>query len=177
MTDTTAKIRAKACEATGLTEEIASRLFNQVGSHVMAIVELEVKEPHGPNTEGKRRIDLVLTQVEPSTDPNLDAHLRELTRTLYYNRQVAIGAEPTLETEGPEPTVDAVIKANPGLKSHDYLSSMLAMDNQGENGPVCDVCGKTETDRIHHMPATDPFNVEDDEDDEDDSDPEPDSAA
>lgn len=159
MSDTTAKIRAKGLDATGVTEEIASQMYSRKGAHYMGIVEIKVDETH-ENAEGKRKVDLILTQVEPSTDRNLDEHLRELTRTLYYNRQTADGQQPTLETsDGIEPTVDAVIAANPGLKPHDYISSMLAVDDT-ENGPVCDVCGKTEADAIHHMPSTEPFKVD-----------------
>lgn len=188
MTDTTAKIRAKGCENTGITEEIANKMFHAVGSHYMAIVELEVAEPHGPTTDGKRRVDLTLTQVWPAEDDNLNDHLRELTRVLHQNKGI-VGADGTRQQilleegsdgrDGVEPTVDQVIAANPGLKPHPYVSSQLAIDDT-ENGPVCDVCGKTEADRIHHMPAANPFAVDEDPDedpcedpDEDDEEQEP----
>jgi hypothetical protein len=169
MSDTTAKIRAKGLDATGVTETIASQMYTRKGSHYMAIVEIKVDETH-ENAEGKRKVDLVITQVEPSTDPTLDDHLRELTRTLYYNRQTADGNQPTLETgDTLEPTVEAVINANPGLKPHPYLTSQLAIDDT-EAGPVCDVCGKAEADVIHHMPAVDPFTVDEPEDEQVDED-------
>jgi len=97
MSDTHAKIRAKGLDATGVTEDLADQMYRSKGAHYMAIVEIRVDETH-ENAEGKRKVDLILTQVEPSTSPTLDDHLRELTRTLYYNRQTAAGAQPVLET-------------------------------------------------------------------------------
>ncbi|WP_154402722.1 hypothetical protein [Nocardioides speluncae] len=113
MTDTTAKIRAKGLESTGVTEEIANQMFTQVGRHFMAIVEMRVEEPHGPNAEGKRRVDLILTQVEPCNDDNLDSHLRELCRGLHYNRKLH-DADQQLEIDTQddiEPKVADVIAA------------------------------------------------------------------
>ena len=177
MTDTHAKIRAKGLDATGVTEQIADQMYRSKGARYMAIVEIKVDETH-ENAEGKRKVDLILEQVEPATDTTLDEHLRNLTRTLHYNRQVAIGEEPTLDSmDAVEPTVEAVIAANPSVLPHPFMTGMLGITDT-EAGPVCDVagCGKVEADRIHHMPATDPFTVNEDEegdapfvpDDEDD---------
>jgi hypothetical protein len=47
MSDTTAKIRAKGLDATGVTETIASQMYTRKGSHYMAIVEIKVDETPG----------------------------------------------------------------------------------------------------------------------------------
>lgn len=171
MTDTTAKVLAKGCENTGLTEEIASDLFRKVGSHFMAIVELEVVYPHGPNTDGKRRIDLRLKQVEPAMDDNLSEHLRELTRTLHYNRQVATHG-PTLDGAD-EPSVDDVLAAGAKHRPHPYLASTLSLDDDA----ICDVCGQHEGAPVHadREQLADPFAVTEDDLDYGD-DPEPDDS-
>lgn len=175
MSDISATINQKGCEGTGLTEDLAAELYHRVGHSFMAIVELQVVDKTGPNLKDKRGVKLALTQVWPAEDDNLNHHLRDITLVMHQNHAV-IGADGTRQQilleeghDGVEPTVDAVIAANPGLKPHPYISSQLAIDDTAA-GPVCDVCGKTEADRIHHMPATDPFAV-DETDDEAEGDP------
>lgn len=169
MTDTTAKILPKGCENTGLTEEIASDLFRKVGSHFMAIVELEVVYPHGPNTDGKRRIDLRIKQVEPAMDSTLSEHLRELTRTLHYNRQVATHG-PTLDG-GEERTVDDVLAAGKKHEPHPYLASTLSIDDDA----ICDVCGQVESAAVHadRDQLADPFAVTEPDDADEETEEEP----
>lgn len=114
MSATTAKIRAKGCETTGLNEDLARKLFDAgAGKYLMAVIELEVVQPHGPDVEGKRSVDLVITQVEPATDTKLDEHLRDLTRALHANRKLHDENEqPTLDTgDDIEPTVAGVMAA------------------------------------------------------------------
>jgi len=162
MPDTTAKIRAKGLDTTGVTEEIASQLFTQVGRHYMAIVEFKVEEPHGPNGEGKRRVDLVLTQVEPAVDDSLAEHLRELTRTLYYNRNLDGHTGTTLTTGSDEPTVEAVLAAGAKHRPHPFVSGGVG-DTDGPNPgkPICDVCGLLEAAAVHSAQDTlpDPFEI------------------
>jgi hypothetical protein len=108
--DYVAKIRAKGCANTGITEEIARELHARPGRRIMAIVELKVVERH-EKAEGQNRVDLVIEQVEPAMDQILDDHLRELTRTIYQNRVLLRGrpaadrdgadVEPSVETSSP----------------------------------------------------------------------------
>lgn len=158
MTDTTAKIRAKGCDGTGLTEELAGQLFTQVGRHYMAIVEFRVEEPHGPNAEGKRRVDLILEQVEPATDDQLAEHLRELTRTLYQNRAIADGQ--TLLDDTLTPDLKDAIAAGAQHEPHPFLPTDAAADN-----PSCEVCGLADTAAVHADQATvaDPFDISEEE--------------
>lgn len=100
MADYTAKIRAKGLDSTGVTEELAKQLYHQLGSHHLMVVEARVADRR-ENADGGHEVQLVLTQVEPSTAAFVDDHLRELMRAMYRNRALADGAIP--ETmDGPE---------------------------------------------------------------------------
>lgn len=139
MPDITAKIRAKGCADTGVTEAIAQQLYASKGRRMMAIVELRSVERH-EKADGERRVDVVLTQVEPATDDLLAEHLRELTRTMYFNRQLAEGTQPTLDGDGIEPKVADVLAAGRAHRPHPYMASTLSTEDE----PVCDICGLVE---------------------------------
>lgn len=149
MSDTTAKIRSKGLDATGVTEDIADELYAHKGRHYMAIVELKVDETH-ENAEGKRKVDLVLAQVEPAMDEQLAEHLRELQRTVYLNRQ-HVGAQLAIDQEltGDEPTVEGVVAAGAPMRPHPFLPVDATQDN-----PICDVCGLVETAPRHSAQDT-----------------------
>lgn len=98
--DYVAKIRAKGLDSTGVTEELAKSLYHQLGSHHLLVVEARV-ERRTENGDGTHTVELVLTQVEPSTATFVDDHLRELMRGMYRNRQLADGAIPDL-ADGPD---------------------------------------------------------------------------
>lgn len=169
MTDTHAHIASKGCDATGITEDIAAELFQQVGRSIMAIVEIQVADKSGPNLKGKRKVHMVLEQIEPAMDPSLDEHLRELTRTLFYNRKVDEG-QPTLDGDDVEPKVADVLAAGARYRPHPYMTSQLAIDDS-EAGPVCDVCGRIEDAAVHQAEQSDD---DPDEPDEEEPDDEPD---
>ncbi|MCL8026336.1 hypothetical protein [Nocardioides bruguierae] len=166
MTDTTAKIRAKGLDATGITETVAAQMYGRKGARYMAIVELQVDELH-EKADGTRKVDLILTQVEPAVDAHLTEHLRELTRTCYFNRKVDTDG-PSLPVDGDdadEPTVDAVIAAGAKHKPHGYLASGLAVDDDA----ICDVCGLAPAAGVHSAQQL----LDDEDDDGQDELPEP----
>lgn len=169
MTDTTAKIRAKGLDATGVTEEIANQMYTRKGAHYMAIVEFKVEERH-EKADGTKKVDLVLTQVEPAIDETLEDHLRELTRTLHFNR--AIDADqPTLDGgDGINPKVGDVIKAGHQHRPHPFLP----VDASDDNG-ICDVCGLINVAGVHSTQGFLPDGDEDEEENEGDPDAEPDA--
>ncbi len=112
MTDYTAKIRAKGLDSTGVTEEIAQAMYNSPGRFTMAIVELKhVRQIH--DADGDRQVELIINQIEPSTSPDLDAHLRNLTRTMHQNRALhSVDQQLQIETSDDlEPTIEQVIAA------------------------------------------------------------------
>jgi hypothetical protein len=160
MTDTTAKIRGKGLDTTGVTESMAADLFNKVGTHFMAIVDLQVVDTHGPDIKGKRGVEIVIDALEPATTEDIAEHLRELTRTLYYNR--GVGHQPMLPGHD-EPTVEGVMNAGAKHRPHPFLPV-----NAGEDdNPICDVCGSLETAPVHSTQDTLPNGDADDEPDED----------
>lgn len=154
MTDTTAKIRAKGLDSTGVTEEIANNLYANKGKRIVAIVELHAVERH-EKADGTRRVDLVLEQVEPAVDDAAAEYLRELTRAMYVNRQQAQGQLAIDGTLDNEPTVEGVLAAGGPHRLHPFLP-----DDASSEIPICDVCGKVETASIHHTDVDDPFETD-----------------
>lgn len=148
MTDTTARILAKGCESTGITEDIARKLFDKgAGSTLMAVVELRVVRPHGPDTEDKRSVDLQLLQVHPAWgDQGLEDHLRNLTRSMHNARQMTSeDGQTMISTQSDvEPTVEEVTKAGKMHEPHEYVQAPDKADGQG-----CDVCGNPEFAKVH----------------------------
>jgi hypothetical protein len=114
MTDTSVKIRAKGCASTGITDELASRLYANKGARILAIVELKVEERH-EKADGDRKVDLVIDTLEPVVAENpgmehtVDEQVRRIQRALFMNRQM--GEEGQLPLDSTEPTVQEVLAA------------------------------------------------------------------
>lgn len=88
MTDTTANIRAKKCGNTGLTEDIAKRFADAESGHLLAIVELKVDEVHKKADGADRKVDFIVTTIEPVMDHLAEDHVRGLQRALFMNRKL-----------------------------------------------------------------------------------------
>lgn len=164
---TTAKIAAKGTSGTGITEDLAQTLHNQLGRKVIAIVEM-VAETRSEKRNGDEAVVLSILTVEPAPTSTTEDHLRELARSFYYERQLADGQLKLDGSDDIEPKVADVLAAGAAHKPHPYLTSQLAVDDS-ENGPVCDICGQVETAGVHQasLPGvTDPFAVPDDEPDD-----------
>lgn len=171
MTDTTAKIRPKGTDGTGITEDDAAELFQRVGSHLMAIVDLQVVDHKGPSLKGKRVVELVIDGIEPAFDDDLADHLRELQRTVYLNRTERDGQATIDSTLGDERTVADVVSAGQRHRPHPFLPDDAAKDT-----PICDVCGLVEATPLHSTQDVLPDDEDDQDDDgdEDQGDDEPD---
>lgn len=123
---TTAKVRAKGLAATGVTEDLASQMFNTKGSRYLAIVELKVDEVH-EKSDGDRRVDLIIEELEPVVDGNLngalDEHVRTIWKALYENRlRAGNGPDEQLPLDpddGPAPKVADIIAAGDALVEKD----------------------------------------------------------
>lgn len=113
MPDYIARLRAKGLDSTGVTEDLAKQYFSTLGSHHMAVVEFRV-EDRKENADGKHTVDLILTQVEPSSAAFLDDHLRELTRAMYRQRMTAEGT-PLLPGTDDGRQLQDVVKAGEGV--------------------------------------------------------------
>lgn len=110
MSATTAKIAALAkTENTGIVPELAQKMYDQLGSHHIAIVEFKVAE----RTEGdddSHAVKLEIRALEPADDDETDEYLRNLQRALYFKRN----PQPALTEGDPsEPSVDEIL-ANGG---------------------------------------------------------------
>lgn len=150
MTDTTAKIRAKGLDSTGITEQLATEMYKKKGARYMAIVELKVEERH-EKADGSKKVDLVLEQVEPATDANVAEHLRELCRVSYINRAQADGQGTIDEALRQERSTADVLAAGAKHRPHPFLP----VDASAEN-PICDVCGVVEGATQLHESIEDP---------------------
>jgi hypothetical protein len=113
VTDTTAAIAAKGCQSTGITEDLAVRLHDQLGKKIMAVVELEAAA-RTENTDGKQKVALRILSVEPAVDQIGEDHLRDFQRALFMNRRTD-EMQPTLDGDEPEPTVKDVLAQSQGL--------------------------------------------------------------
>lgn len=122
MPDTTGRIRAKALDTTGITEAMLDKDWSAgAGRTRMAIVELRSVEPHGPNIDGKKRIDYVIEAIEPVPEKHEDV-VREFQRAIYHTRPEVEG-QATLKGIDSGPTVDQTAEA---------LSHQIERDAEGE---------------------------------------------
>lgn len=125
MPDVTGRIRAKALDTTGITESLLEHDWaGGAGRSRMAVVELRTVEPHGPNLDGKKRIDYVIEGIEPVPEKHED-RIREFQRGLFLSRP---------ETQDGQPTLDG--------DAHQQLASAAqGIDAAIEHGPDGQVTG------------------------------------
>lgn len=118
--DNSAKILAKGTKSTGITEDLARRLFDNPGMKLMAIVELQPSARH-IKKDDKQSVDLEILAIEPvigngDTGDQVDEHVRTIQAALYRNRKLAEGDTPLpYDGDGPEPTVRDVLAQGQGL--------------------------------------------------------------
>lgn len=154
---TTAKIAAKGCQSTGITEDLADTLHANLGRKVIAVVEL-VAEARTENRNGDEKVTLSILTVEPAPNTATENHLRELARSFHYERQLADGQLRIDTGDDLEPKVADVLAAGAGHLPHPYLASGLSIDEG-----ACDVCGLLEDAPVHHMDEADELDDEADE--------------
>ncbi|WKN47127.1 hypothetical protein [Nocardioides sp. Arc9.136] len=169
---TTATIKAKGCKNTGITEDIAAVLHDNLGKTIVAVVELTA-DARSENRDGEEKVQLSIGLIEVAPDGMASEHVRELMRSFHYERRLADDG-PTLHGEGdsPEPKVADVLAAGARFRPHPYLASGLAVDDNA----ACDVCGQREPAAVHSTqqmleePDQDPADNDGDTDDEADDD-------
>ncbi|MDN4173944.1 hypothetical protein QWY28_13365 [Nocardioides sp. SOB77] len=109
MSDTTAQIAAKGCNSTGITEDLAKRLHDNLGRKVVAVVEL-VSAGRAEKLDGSEKVSLSILTIEPAPNSATEDHLRDLARAFHYERKLAEDGPQLLEPgDGPEPTVKDVL--------------------------------------------------------------------
>lgn len=140
--DYTASITTSGLDGTGLTDEVARKLYSRRGRGTMAIVELVVDET-GDKRDGTHKVKLAVASLELALDNgDMDDHLRELSKTLHYNRSLEGHTGTT--TDGIEPKVSDVLAAGQRHRPHPFLP----VDAADDNG-ICDVCGGIASAGVH----------------------------
>lgn len=170
MPDTTGKIRQKALDTTGMTEDMLAKDWaHGAGRTRMAVVELRSVEPHGPNLEGKRRIDYVIESIEPVPSEH-ETRIREFQRGLFLSRPDQEGqatlagtaGENEVQLESAAGALDAVVERDAdgnvvGVWDGDTDAPLSAVPNLPEGGycptPGCDL--EDEHDGDHNLPEDD----------------------
>lgn len=163
MPDTTGRIRAKALDTTGMTEAMLDKDWSGgAGRTRMAVVELRTVEPHGPNLDGKKRIDYVIESIEP-VPPAHEDRVREFQRGLFLARPEVEGQAVLSGTAGE--SSDALDAAAAGLDAaveRDDDGKVVGIWDGSTDGPLagggcdyptCDL--DAEHDGDHHDPAAD----------------------
>ena len=163
MPDTTGRIRAKALDTTGMTEAMLEKDWaGGAGRTRMAVVELRSVEPHGPNLDGKKRIDYVIESIEPVPAAH-EGRVREFQRGLFLARPEVEGQAVLSGTAGE--SSDALDAAAAGLDAaveRDDDGKVVGIWDGSTDGPLagggcdyptCDL--DAEHDGDHHDPAAD----------------------
>lgn len=167
---TTATIKAKGCKNTGITEDIAAVLHDNLGKTIVAVVELTA-DARSENRDGEEKVQLSIGMIEIAPDGIAAEHVRELMRSFHYERRLTEDG-PTLqgESDGPEPKVADVLAAGAHFRPHPYLASGLAVDDNA----ICDICGQREPAAVHStqelLPDDEPDTDELDDDPQDEDD-------
>lgn len=158
---TTANIAAKGTNGTGITEDLARTLHDQLGKTILAVVEIR-SESRGENLKGDNTVKLAIQNIEViPEDVGAAEHIREIAKVVHTNRKRAQdGPQLNFEGDGPEPTVAQVLAGGQQFRPHPYLASTLSTDDNA----ICDVCGQ-HADTVLHAERTgldDPFAIPDD---------------
>jgi hypothetical protein len=147
----TASVRRKGLEHTGVTEDVAKSMYHSLEKRTLFIGEVEHKRQSNDADTG-RNVELVITTFEPSQDPALDDHLRQLLRTLHQNR-VLHSEDQALDIEvngDLEPSVDAVIAAQ---RAHEATQPHIF--DPAEDGDACTICGEDLEHQLHDLDHVD----------------------
>ena len=137
MPDTTGRIRAKALDTTGMTEELLEKDWRHgAGRTRMAVIELRTVEPHGPNLDGKRRIDYVIESIEPVPAEH-EERVREFQRGLFLARPEQEGQATLAGTAGDN--AGALESAAAGIEAaveKDDAGNVTGIWNGDTEGPL-----------------------------------------
>lgn len=130
---TTAAIRAKGLDSTGITEELAARMYNNVGGHYLAIVDLKVAF-HGEDDDSNRKVALVIDQIEPVIDGKLNGaivdHVRDIQAALHRNRMLAEnGPQLPLDGQPTAPSTTEVLEQGKGVVGRDDQGPVILDDS------------------------------------------------
>jgi hypothetical protein len=137
---TTATIESKGCQGTGITEELAKSLHDNLGKTIVAVVEITA-DKRSENRKGDEKVGLVINTIEVAPNPDTAEHIRELSHAFNYERKLVENG-PTLPgtDDEPAPKVADILAAGDAIKPHEFVP----FEEDGET--VCDRCGAGEGD-------------------------------
>jgi hypothetical protein len=142
--DYAASITTKGLDGTGLTEDVARKLYSRRGRKAMAVVELVVDET-SDKRDGTHKVALAIAGLELVLDhTDIENHLRDLQQTIYANRQRADGQMAIDEQLGGERTVEDVLSSGRSHRPHPFIVVDASVEN-----PICDVCGGIDASAVH----------------------------
>lgn len=142
--DYAASITTKGLDGTGLTEDVARKLYSRRGRKAMAVVELVVDET-SDKRDGTHKVALAIAGLELVLDhADIENHLRDLQQTIYANRQRADGQMAIDEQLGGERTVADVLASGKPHRPHPFIA-----DDMSKETPICDICGGIEASAVH----------------------------
>lgn len=120
----TAKIAARAnTDHTGITDEVAGKFADNLGSAGVAIVEF-FSEEETIGLDNKRSVKLTLGFIEPANDRETAEHLREFARALYRARN-------------PQQAIDTLSDQEPSIAELRKQGQLLLMDAEiDDNGTI-----------------------------------------
>ena len=165
MSDITGQINAKRLGNTGITEEILTRIADAEGGELTVIAQVRYEGVH-KKRDGSRKVDLVITDLEATTDGDADEHVRGVQRALFMNRKLhGTDSQPALmdSIDDKEPTVEEVMAKGRQYTPHDFEH-----DPSVDEDYVCSVCGNVE-DHALHVDQDDDLFLEPEGADEDDA--------
>lgn len=139
---TTPNIKGRSGASTGITEDLATKLYAKKGTRVLAIVEFQSDKTH-EGLDGNRQVDLTIETIEPVVDGDLngqlDEHVRTIQAALFRNRKLSEGDDEALpfgEEDGPAPAVaDIIQQGQPFVADEDELAAQEA-EEEREDEPV-----------------------------------------
>lgn len=181
MPDTTGRIRAKALDTTGMTEEMLAKDWRAgAGNTRMAVVELRTVEPHGPNLDGKRRIDYVIESIEPVPAEH-EERVREFQRGLFLARPEQEGQATLQGTAGEHAdALESAVVAIDAVVERDEEGKVVGIWDGNTDGPLTPPAvpegGYCPAPGCDLEDGHDGDHSEPDEGDEGDPEPEPDGA-
>jgi len=141
MSATTAKVAARSkTDNTGITPELSTKMYKNLGSNYMAIVELRVAE-RIEGDDQSHAVKLEVNRIEPAADKDIEDHMRALERALYFKRN----PQPTLTQKDPlEANVTKVMDKtgqtvlNCALCEHKYADTKIShARGAGPEWPPC----------------------------------------
>lgn len=137
MPDTTGRIRAKALDTTGFTEDLIAKDWSGgAGRERMAVVALRTVEPHGPNLDGKKRIDYVIESIEPVPAEHED-RVRDFQRGLFLARPEQQGQAVLTGTAGDnEDSLTGAVGALAAVVEKDDDGNVTGIWDGNTDGPL-----------------------------------------